>query len=489
MNGSVAAIKSEKKLLLRHFLDDNLSRFETLFACNPDSIFTMDLEGYLVQVNPAFESLTEFSVEESLQLKLQFLFPIEDMNKVFHHFHKASFGEFQNFDCRMQNKAGKLIDLNITQIPISVENQIVGVCAIAKDITHLKRKKEEARKVEVMHHILTDNVLDIIISTNLSGEILYVSPSSEHILGYTSEELYRKNIFSFIHRDDTVRAFEDRKSVLNEHVNGRGSYRVAKKNGEYIWVEMLCKPVIDPDTHLVLEIVSVIRDITEQINTKELLLNSEKLSVAGQLAAGIAHEVRNPLTAIKGFLQLMENQLDNKTYFTIIQSEIDRIELILSELLVLAKPQDLKFEVENIITLMENVKTLINTQAIMNGVQIKTIYDSDRFTIRCDRNQLKQVFINILKNSIDAMPKGGVITVGMKQHGEGKVKIIFKDTGCGMPHHILKRIGEPFFTTKESGTGLGIMISKQIVENHRGSVHFWSDKKGTMVELILPVES
>ena len=218
MNGSVEAIKSEKKLLLRHFLDDNLSRFETLFACNPDSIFTMDLEGHIVQVNPAFESLTEFSAEESLRLKLQFLFPIEDMNKIFHHFHKASFGEFQNFDCRIQNKAGKLIDLNVTQIPISVENQIVGVLAVGKDITHLKRKKEEARKVEVMHHILTDNVLDIIISTNLSGEILYVSPSSEHILGYSSEELYRKNIFSFIHTDDTVRAFQDRKRVLNEHV-------------------------------------------------------------------------------------------------------------------------------------------------------------------------------------------------------------------------------------------------------------------------------
>lgn len=613
MNGSVEAIKSEKKRLLTHFLHSNLSRYETLFACNPESIFMMDLEGHLVQVNPAFERLTEFGEEESLRLKLQFLFPIENVNKVFHHFHKACFGEFQNFDCIMKSKSGQLIDLNVTIVPISVDDQIVGVCAVAKDISQLKRKKEEARKMEIMHHLLTDNVLDIIISTSLSGEIQYVSPSCEHILGYVSDELIRQNLFSLLHTDDFERAFQDRKKVLNEHVNGRSSYRVAKKNGEIIWVEMLCKPIIDPDTQHVLEIVSVIRDITERIKaeedlksrkkafrdliehspdavvivneekilfinetgirllgatsseeitskhvldfihptdypkarkrmksvmdgettdfieykinrldgtvlhaeiksiptvfhnqmaqhtiirdiserkkTQELILNSEKLNVAGQLAAGIAHEVRNPLTAIKGFLQLMENKIENHSYFGIIQSEIDRIELILSELLVLAKPQEMKFELENIITLMENVKTLIDTQAIMNGVQIKTLYDHERFMIRCDKNQLKQVFINFMKNAIEAMPKGGVITVEMKRHSEDKVKLIFKDTGSGMPQHVLKRIGEPFFSTKEGGTGLGIMISKQIIENHNGDIHFWSDQKGTMIELILPMEN
>ncbi|MFZ7945600.1 PAS domain S-box protein [Neobacillus sp. 19] len=612
MNGPVETIKNEKRMLLLEFLDENRSRCETLFTDNLDGIFILDIEGNIVQVNPKFERLSGYEAEAAKQVKLQFLFPINYVNKVFHHFHKAVLGQFQNYDCKMTSKNGELVDLNITNVPISVNNQITGVCAVARDITELKRRKEEVRKVEEMHKILTDNVLDLIISTNLKGEILYVSPSCVHILGYTADEVVNQNSFAFIHPDDAKNAYYNRKKVLSTLENGRECYRILKKDGDFVWVESICKPIIDPETRHVLEVVSVLRDISAQtkveeeakkreetyrdiveyspdavfiasgdqflyINetaatllgaankediynigisdiihpdyqeiakeriqvvlrgeatdflefklirldgtvfvaevkelptifqskparhiifrdimerkkTQELLLNSEKLNVAGQLAAGIAHEVRNPLTAIKGFLQLMEAQSDhNQNYFEIIQSEMDRIELILSELLVLSKPHELKFETVDLIKLIESVKMLIDTQAIMNGVRIETIYSSKNITINGDKNQLKQVFINILKNAIEAMPKGGIITIELKKYSFNKVKLLFKDTGSGMPQHILKRLGEPFFTTKEDGTGLGIMISKHIIENHEGTIHFWSDQKGTIIEVILPM--
>jgi two-component system sporulation sensor kinase A len=136
---------------------------------------------------------------------------------------------------------------------------------------------------------------------------------------------------------------------------------------------------------------------------------------------------------------------------------------------------------------METVKTLLDTQAIMKNIQIEIDSEVENLTINCDKNQLKQVFINFLKNAIEAMPNGGEITIELKKYSIDKVKIIFKDTGVGMPQHILKRIGEPFFTTKESGTGLGIMISKQIIENHNGSFYIWSDESGTVIEVILPM--
>ena len=614
MNSPVEAIKSEKKILLLNYLKDNYSRYETLFSCNEDSIFVLDIEGHVVQSNPAFQQLTGFSPAEADELKLQFLFPIDHINKVFHHFSNAVLGRFPNFDTKIITKMGQIYDLNISFIPISADDQIVGIWAVGKDITELKRKKEEIRKIEEMQRVLTDNILDVIVSTNLQGEIIYVSPSSEYILGYDPNEVLNENILGFVHPDDLNEAYQNRKMVLSGHGNGRDYYRVRKKSGEYLWVESLCKPIIAEDTLHVLEIVSVmrditerkkveeeaksrektyrdlvehspdaviiakdaeilfvnetgaklfgasdkkeilnkeirelihpdyheiaeerqkivksgnvtafteykllrldgsgfvaevkgiptiyennrarhiiIRDITERKKTHELLLNSEKLNVAGQLAAGIAHEVRNPLTAIKGFLQLMQSEEDsNKPYFDIIQSEMDRIELILSELLVLAKPHELKFEAINLISLLENVKTLIDTQAIINGIQIEAIYNYHDFTINCDRNQLKQVFINILKNAIEAMPKGGRITIETKQYGFNMVKIYFKDTGNGMSQEILKRVGEPFFTTKQDGTGLGVMISKQIVENHGGTINIWSDEQGTLIEVILPIAS
>ncbi|MEH7116594.1 PAS domain S-box protein [Neobacillus vireti] len=614
MNSPVEVIKSEKRMLLLNYLKENYSRYETLFSCNEDSIFVLDIEGHVVQSNPAFQQLTGFSPAEADELKLQFLFPIDHINKVFHHFSNAVLGRFPNFDTKIITKIGQIYDLNISFIPISEDDQIVGIYAVGKDITELKRKKEEIRKIEEMQRVLTDNILDVIVSTNLQGEIIYASPSSEYILGYDPNEVLNQNILGFVHPDDFKQAHQNRKKVLSGHGNGLDYYRVRKKSGEYIWVESLCKPIIAEDTLHVLEVVSVIRDITERkrieeeaksreksyrdlvehspdaviivkdaeilfVNetgatlfgasdkeeilnktiselihpdyreiaevrkeivtsgnvtefmefkllrldgspfvvevkgiptiydnkparhiiirditerkkTHELLLNSEKLNVAGQLAAGIAHEVRNPLTAIKGFLQLMQSEEDsNKQYFDIIQSEMDRIELILSELLVLAKPHELKFEAINLITLLENVKTLIDTQAIINGIQIEAIYNYHDFTINCDRNQLKQVFINILKNAIEAMPEGGRITIEVKQSGFNMVKIYFKDTGNGMSQEILKRVGEPFFTTKQDGTGLGVMISKQIVENHGGTINIWSDEQGTLIEVILPIAS
>lgn len=611
MNSSIKVSKNEKKLLLKNYLEKNVSRSQTLWNSNQDAIFAMDLEGYFIQVNPAYEKLTGYSAQEAASMKLQSLIPIESLDKVFHHFHKAVLGQFHNFDCRMTIKAGQTLDLNLTNIPISVNDQIVGVYGVAKDITLLKRKKEELRKMEEIHRSLTENVFDMIISTNLQGELLYVSPACEHILGYSREELQSRNSLSLLHIDDQDRAYADLKAVLINQENGNGSYRIHKKNGSFIWVEIFCNPIVDPDTRLVVEMVCVIkdiserkraeeeaekredtyrdlvenspdaviiargcdmlfinetgrrllgaskkedildkklldilhpdlhdtakkraeilnneaamdfieyklirldgtiieaevkgmptiyenkparhiifRDITERKKTKQLLLNSEKLTIAGQLAAGIAHEVRNPLTAIKGFLQLMEAQVDNKTYFTIIQSEMERIEIILSELLLLAKPQELKFEKENFHSLINNVKTLIDTQAIMNNIQIEIENDCEDLLIRCDKNQLKQLFINLIKNAIEAMNHGGTITIEIKQYGLDKIKVYIKDTGNGVPQQIIKRIGEPFFTTKEAGTGLGIMISKQIIENHNGKFHFWSDENGTIIEVILPI--
>ncbi|MEH7332527.1 PAS domain S-box protein [Neobacillus drentensis] len=612
MNSPIEIIKAEKRQLLIEYLNENLSRNETLFYGNNDAILAFDLDGNVVLVNPAFEKLSGYSTEESVQMKLQMFFQIESLDEVFHYFHKANLGEVQNFDCRMTTKDGKIIDLNITNIPIGKRDTIVGIYAIAKDITQIKRKKSEVRNLEEFHRVLTDNVLDMIVSTSLLGKVLYVSPSCENILGYTSGELIGKHSSILLHQEDKEKAILDRKEVLSSLEKGRNSYRFLKKDGSSVWIESICNPIIDPDTKNILEVVSVIRDITERIQaeealwsrkkafrdlvehspdaviivkdekilfinetgvgllgastpedfisksilelihpadhekvkkqiasvivgnttefkpfniirldgssiegeikgiptffqnqpaqhviirdntekkkTQELLLNSEKLTIAGQLAAGIAHEVRNPLTAIKGFLQLMENQLEEKTYFDIIQSEIDRIEFILSELLVLAKPQDLKFGIENMHSLIEDVKTLIDTQAIINNVQIEIVNECRYLMIHCDKNQLKQVFINFLKNAIEAMPDGGMVTIELKPHNENNIKILFKDTGVGIPHHILKRIGEPFYTTKENGTGLGIMISKQIIENHNGCVHFWSDDKGTIIEMIIPIK-
>ncbi|MBX6396362.1 MAG: two-component sensor histidine kinase [Alicyclobacillaceae bacterium] len=236
--------------------------------------------------------------------------------------------------------------------------------------------------------------------------------------------------------------------------------------------------------------VVVFKDVTERKRSEELMLKSEKLSVVGQLAAGVAHEIRNPLTALKGFVQLLQaNMTAKEEYFHIMLSELDRIELIINELLILSKPVDVQFQFHNLCTLIENVVALIRTQAILNNIQIITDCDPTIPVIHCDDNRLKQVFVNLLKNAIEAMPDGGRILVQAQMAGKRSVRVRIIDEGIGIPQDRLPRLGEPFFTTKEKGVGLGLTMSYKILESHQGHIRFHSEVgKGTTVEIHLPVD-
>ncbi|RKD25550.1 hypothetical protein BEP19_00990 [Ammoniphilus oxalaticus] len=261
------------------------------------------------------------------------------------------------------------------------------------------------------------------------------------------------------------------------------------RNGDVIYVSVTTFPLYN--LHQKFDGWAVIfRDITEWKKSQEMLQQSEKLSVAGQLAAGIAHEIRNPITSVKGFLQLMQTGYGEKEeYMEIMTSEIDRIEIILGELLILAKPQITKYEQANAQKLLEHVVALLGTQGNLHNISISTDFEVEHPYIDCDENQIKQVFINFIKNSMEAMPQGGEISIELQRIEERMLRICFIDQGCGIPEEILEKIGQPFFTTKENGTGLGFMISKKIIEDHGGSMTLKSKvDEGTVIEVFLPTE-
>ncbi|MBE4908991.1 PAS domain-containing protein [Bacillus luteolus] len=235
-------------------------------------------------------------------------------------------------------------------------------------------------------------------------------------------------------------------------------------------------------------LVTIGRDITQQKNAETMLLQKEKLSVVGELAAGIAHEIRNPLTSIKGFVQLMKESDNSSTNrYDIILSELDRINQIVGEMLVLSKPQSVIHKSFNINDMIKYVVNLTSHEALMYNVQLEVRDKVQDTYIKGDINQLIQVFINILKNSIDAMPKGGrILFTAEKLNGNVEFKI--EDTGVGIPEERLERIGEPFFTLKEKGMGLGLTVSNKIIHEHKGSMEIESEVGiGTTVTVKIPV--
>jgi len=231
----------------------------------------------------------------------------------------------------------------------------------------------------------------------------------------------------------------------------------------------------------------IIRDISERKKNEELLINSEKLYVAGQLAAGIAHEIRNPLTSLKGFLQLIvSGRRNNNSYYDIMNAELDRIEDIVSELLMLSKPQVYELTYQDLRVMMRDTVTLLETQAILHNIAIEAEYGTEPLWIYGVENQVKQVFINVIKNAIEAMSDGGSIGIKLSREHDG-VFVRIRDEGPGIGEDQLAKMGQPFYTTKEKGTGLGLMVSYKIVDNHQGKIDVKSELgKGTSFEIMLP---
>ncbi|WP_216827855.1 ATP-binding protein [Alkalihalobacterium elongatum] len=232
------------------------------------------------------------------------------------------------------------------------------------------------------------------------------------------------------------------------------------------------------------------RDITDIKKAEDLIAKNEKLSVVGQLAAGVAHEIRNPLTSLKGFVKLIqENKGDNNFYLGIMDKELERINIIVNELLLIAKPQKEAFTKNNIVSLLRSVIDLMTSEAKMSGVKLEIHAENNLPLIDCEAYHLKQVFINIIKNAIEASKEGDVITVRIFNEKD-KICVQVIDKGCGIEKERLQKIGEPFFTMKEKGTGLGMTVSYKIIQNHNGSLHIDSELgKGTSVTVQLPIEN
>lgn len=187
---------------------------------------------------------------------------------------------------------------------------------------------------------------------------------------------------------------------------------------------------------------------------------------------------------------LRTSSQNNDQYFAIMESELKRIEFIVNELLVLSKPQvSHASKPMDILPLLDQVITLMNGQAALKNIEIVSAFSEPSIWIAGEANQLKQVFINLLKNAMEAMPQGGIIRIhALSRNNEAFISV--QDEGCGMTAEQIQALGKPFFTTKESGTGLGFMITHNIIHNHGGNISVQSvPQEGTTFTVTLPVIS
>ncbi|UVI30201.1 PAS domain-containing sensor histidine kinase [Paenibacillus spongiae] len=370
--------------------------------------------------------------------------------------------------------------------PVRRDGKVVEVIASSVDISERKRAEDELKSTKDLLESLIGNSADGICVTDVDGNVIRVNRAFEEIYGWSEEELVGTHLPIFTgDSNDELRMISD-KLQSGENIVNLQTIR-QRKDGECIHVCVTISPIKNAEGSVV-ALAGMTRDISERKRNEEFFRKADKLNVVGQLAAGLAHEIRNPLTSLRGFIQLMRTGGTGKPeYYDILISELDRINNIVNEFLIIAKPHAASFRTNDIIHILSNVVTLLEAQAAMNNIQIYLETEDDLPQLECSELEIKQVFINLLKNAIEAMPGGGEIRiVAAVQHNEFLIRII--DQGDGIPESQIPRLGEPFYTTKEKGTGLGLMMCYKIINDHQGRIAIESIVgKGTTFEIILPL--
>jgi PAS domain S-box-containing protein len=340
-----------------------------------------------------------------------------------------------------------------------------------------------------------DSIQEGILVINPEYEILRVNTPLLRKLKRPKEEVIGKHCYEVLYGEDRPTGPEEGMcpvaEVIKTHRPHHTRHKHIDSDGNTIYHLVSAYPVIENGK--VSRIVEISRDITGEIKTQEMLLEQEKLSSVGKLAAGVAHEINNPLTAVltNSMLLLEELNEEDPMYEDLkgIADETLRCRQIVRGLLEFARqeaPAKVEIDLNKIVS---SVVGLVRKQFSFNNITIDTNLYDEMPLIRLDKDQLQQVIVNILMNSMESIERGGEIRMETSYDDKaGTVLLRIKDSGRGIPEDIKLKLFDPFFTTKETGTGLGLSISHGIIQRHGGRISFESQAgKGTTFTIELPV--
>ncbi len=324
------------------------------------------------------------------------------------------------------------------------------------------------------YKLILDTIPVGVLTINNKGKITFINNelkkifklNTDNYLGKNLSTLKSKNIIRLgekTYTDLIIETLETGKVFINEE----------KEYSDGKILKITTSPIRDKKGNIT-EVVGLIQNITEQKQLEKAVMENEKLATIGTLAAGLAHEIRNPLTSVRGFFQLLEPELiksQKKEYLNIILGELDRVNSVITDFLNSTKPSSPKPHQVETSALLAEIKLLTEGEALLRDINLHFFCPADIPSLHIDKDQIKQVLLNIIRNAFDAVsPQGKVEVTAQWQATSQKVLIMVKDDGIGMDQQTITRMFDPFFTTKENGTGLGMAVTYQIIRNHGGEI-------------------
>lgn len=339
----------------------------------------------------------------------------------------------------------------------------------------LINKEKEAR-------LLSENAADIIYHAQIvpTRKIRYISPAVYDITGYKPEEFYADVTLPYhlVYPEDRKIAVQFLHSLEKDLCNSL-ILRIVNREKKVVWIEQKCVSIYNEQNEQI-AIQGIIRDISERKHIERLSSSLDKINTVRNMAASVAHEIRNPMTTVHGYLQLLSKKSkykDDQDKFLLMMGELDRANMIIEEYLSLSRKKALSLKASSLPTIIQTVLPLL--QASANDAQISISTQLDELPqMLLDENEIRQLILNIVRNGLEAMPQGGVLTIGtyMKDH---QAILFIRDQGSGIPKEVLKNIGTPFVTTKSAGTGLGLSVCYQIAAHHHADIKIETSTAGT----------
>ncbi len=467
-------------------LCESEERYRDLLENAMDVIITLSAEGTIVSLNPAFEAITGWPSEEWVGKYFSSIIHPEDRPKAMEHFHKALKGErLTVFELRVLSKSGEFLDWEFTASPQIRPRNLVSALCIARDITKRNLAEEELRKSQAKYVDLFENASDMIFTFDLAGNFTSANRVAYTTLGYKIDEIRSVSLKDIL----TPESFRTALDMLQNAIIRKSDLpelqpwelEAVKKDGGKISVEVRTRLIREGNQ--IVGVQGIARDVTERKKMQEEILKAQKLESLGVLAGGIAHDFNNLLTSILGNISLakMYASPGDKGYKRLSEAEkaCIRTRDLTQQLLTFSRGGA---PVKKVVSsLGEIIKDSASFAVSGSKVKCEFVIEEKLWPVEVDQGQISQVMNNLVINADQAMPKGGVIKIKVENAVLEKdetphlmpgryVKITIEDSGVGIPEELLTRIFDPYFTTKQRGSGLGLATVYSIIKNHDGYV-------------------
>ncbi len=488
-----------ERMRMEDTLKQSEERYRTILEDIEDNYFEVDLAGNLTFVNDSTCRSLGYTNEEMIGLSYKAFTADVHVEAVYQSFNKVyrTGKPVRNFSWEVVRKDGAKGFVEASVFPLRDENgEITGFRGVGHDVTVRKQAEEALRQSEEKYRTVLEDMDEGYLEIDLAGNFSFFNDAMCQILGHPREELMGMNYRAFAAKGDIESIFNVTNKVFKTGKPARDfCYRVAHKDGSMGLVESSIYPRRNDDGE-VIGFRAISRDVTDQKMMEQQMLMTSKLASIGELAAGVAHELNNPLTGVIGYAQLLVDNDDVspeiKSDLKKIHQESQRAAKIVQNLLSFARQRKPEKDLIDINELIQKTLDMRSYRLRTSNIKVHLDLSPDVPLIMADSHQIQQVLLNILVNAEQALTKvkrQGKLWVTSSAVG-GYVRISITDNGPGIPKENISRIFDPFFTTKEvgQGTGLGLSVCHGIITAHNGNISVESEKgKGTTFTIKLPI--